>query len=69
MTVNQFIKFIQNLKTSGQIKGTEKVMLACDEEGNAFATFDGGDYSIGIEKGYLVFYPTGEQKLSEEIFA
>lgn len=68
MTVDKFIKFLQNMKKSGQLTGNEKVILSCDEEGNSFASFDGGDYSIAIENGHLVLYPTGEQVLDEEIF-
>lgn len=68
MTVDKFIKFLQDMKKSGQLTGKEKVMLSCDEEGNSFASFEGGDYSIGIENGHLVLYPTGKQVLAEEIF-
>ena len=62
MTVNDLITMLQALKTQKMVKGTTKIQMSCDEEGNHFspmAMID-GKYNVAVpdeDDDKLTLYP------------
>lgn len=67
LTVKAFAKLLNGLLRSGQIKATDKIYLASDEEGNSFSRLiDQTEISFGIEKGKIILYPIERYETCEE---